>query len=249
MEFKEDAALITGGASGIGLATAQLLAERGVRVAIADIDDVAGEKAVNAIAARGGTAIFVRADVTSEASVQQLVDTTVQELGPIRYAFNNAGTAQAYTLTHEMDEGTFDKVFALNAKGVFLCMKAEISHMLAHGGGSIVNTASGAGTKAVAGMPAYVGSKHAVIGLTRNAAIEYVRDSIRVNAIAPGTVATPMITSMSADQQDLYAQAVPLGRLGTPEEIAKTAAFLLSEDSSFTTGTVLSIDGGFTQKQ
>jgi NAD(P)-dependent dehydrogenase (short-subunit alcohol dehydrogenase family) len=249
MRLEEKVALVTGGASGIGRATAALLAERGARVVVSDIDTEGGQAAVAQIQAAGGTATFIEADVTEPSAVEDLVARTVDTYDGLHCAFNNAGTAQEYTKTHEMSLETFDRVFALNVRSVFLCMRAEIAHMLHHGGGTIVNTSSGAGLKAVEGMPAYVGSKHAVLGLTRNAAIEYVRDGIRVNAIAPGTIATPMITSLPQEQQDLYASFVPIGRLGESEEVASLVAFLLSDESSFITGATIPVDGGFTQKQ
>lgn len=249
MSFENKVALVTGGASGIGRATAALLAQRGARVVVSDIDVEGGEATVAEIVAAGGSASFVQADVTDPAAVEALVARSVEMFGGLHCCFNNAGTAQEYTRTHEMSLETFDRVFALNVRSVFLCMRAEITHMLQHGGGTIVNTSSGAGLKAVEGMPAYVGSKHAVLGLTRNASIEYVRDGIRVNAIAPATIATPMITSLPQEQQDLYASFVPLGRLGESDEVAGLVAYLLGEESSFVTGVTIPIDGGFTQKQ
>lgn len=239
---------ITGAGSGIGAATARKAAELGAKVVVSDIDVDAGKRIVSQIEAAQGDAAFLRVDVLEEADADHLVSFAVETFGGLHGAFNNAGTAQAFTRTHEMDVATFDSVFALNARAVFLCMRAQIRHFLTSGGGTIVNTASGAGLKAVPGMPAYVGSKHAVVGLTRNAAIEYVQDDIRVNAVAPGTIATPMITGMPQGQQDLYAAAVPMGRLGRPEEIADPVCFLLSDQASFITGDVMSIDGGFMQK-
>lgn len=249
MSFQDKVALVTGGASGIGRAAAIQLAKRGAHVVVTDIDAEGSEAIVTAINDEGGSSCFIEADVRDASAVDDLISRTVDTYGGLHYAFNNAGTAQAYTKTHEMWLDTFDAVFSLNVRSVFLCLRAEIKHMIQHGGGAIVNTSSGAGLNAVEGMPAYVGSKHAVLGLTRNAAIEYVRDSIRVNAVCPGTVATPMITSMSQEQQDLYASFVPLGRLGGPDEVASLVTYLLSEEAGFITGVTIPVDGGFTQKQ
>ncbi|MGW5518819.1 SDR family NAD(P)-dependent oxidoreductase [Nocardia africana] len=248
MPFENKVALVTGGASGIGRATALQLAERGVRVVVTDVDAAGGKDVVASIESAGGTGIFIEADVRDEQAVDSLVGRAIETYGGLHLAFNNAGTAQAYTKTHEMRLETFDSVFSLNVRAVFLCMRAELRHMVEHGGGAIVNTSSGAGLKAVEGMPAYVASKHAVLGLTRNAAIEYVRDGIRVNSVAPATISTPMITSMPQEQQDLYAAAVPLGRLGKPEEVASLVTYLLSEDAAFITGETILVDGGFFQK-
>src|SRR5699024_105467 len=172
MTLEGKIALVTGAASGIGQATAHLLAARGASVVVSDIDAEAGQSTVDVITAAGGTATFVKADVTSPAEVERLVSRAVEVYGGLDCAINNAGTAQEYVKTHEMSLETFDHVFDLNVRSVFLCMRAEINQMLKQGGGRIVNVSSGAGLKAVEGMPAYVGSKHAVLGLTRNAAIE-----------------------------------------------------------------------------
>lgn len=246
--FQDKVALVTGGSSGLGEATAKKLAALGASVVVSDIDDDGGARVVREIEADGGRAAYVHADVTQEADADALVAFAVETFGGLHAAFNNAGTAQEFTKTHEMSAERFDSVFALNARGTFLTMRAELRHFIANGGGTIVNTASGAGLKSVLGMPAYVGSKHAVVGLTRNAAIEYVGDGVRVNAIAPGTIATPMITTMAQDQQDLYASVIPMGRLGRPEEVADLVAFLLGDESTFITGDVVEIDGGYMQK-
>lgn len=249
MSCQDKVALVTGGASGIGRATALRLAKQDAHVVLTDVNAEGGEAVVAAIKDAGGSGSFIEADVRDPTAVDDLVSDTVNTYGGLHYAFNNTGTAQAYTKTHEMDLDTFDAVFSLNVRSVFLCMRAEINHMLHNGGGAIVNTSSGAGLKAIEGMPAYVGSKHAVLGLSRNAAIEYVKDGIRVNTIAPATIATPMITTMAQDQQDLYASLVPLGRLGHPDEVASLVTYLLSDDASFITGVTIPVDGGFTQKQ
>lgn len=246
--FDGKVVVVTGGGSGIGEATAKKLATLGARVVVSDINDDAGARVVADIESAGGKAAYFHADVRQEADADALVAFAVETFGGLHAAFNNAGTAQAFTKTHEMDAKTFDDVFALNARGTFLTMRAELRHFIANGGGTIVNTASGAGLKSVLGMPAYVGSKHAVVGLTRNAAIEYVGDNVRVNAIAPGTIATPMITTMAQDQQDLYASVIPMGRLGRPEEVADLTAYLLGDESTFITGAVIEIDGGYMQK-
>jgi hypothetical protein len=247
MSFQDKVAIVTGAASGIGEATAKRLASLGADVVVADIEDQAGVRVVQQITEAGGSASFKHADITSENEVAELIDHAVTTFGGMHLAHNNAGVTHGPTPIEDMDLALWNQVLSINVTGTFLCLRAEIAHMLAHGGGAIVNTASGAGLKGVPDLPAYVASKHAVVGLTRSAALSYVSNGIRVNAIAPGTIATPMITSLPVDLQAIYAQMMPMGRLGQPTEVADLAVYLLSEQASYITGTTVEVDGGFMQ--
>ena len=167
--------------------------------------------------------------------------------GGLHLAVNNAGLGHSPAPLHEIPLETYDRIFAVDIRGVLLCMREELAHFVAHGGGAIVNTASGTGLKAATGLSAYVAAKHAVVGLTRNGAIDYATQNIRVNAVAPGTILTPQMQSFPQSQQDTWAGLIPMGRMGTPDEIADAIAFLLSDKAAFITGTVLEVDGGFMQ--
>ncbi len=241
--------LITGAATGIGRATAQLAAERGARVVVADVADEAAGQTVRAIADAGGEAHYIPTDVSDAASVKQLVLSTVERFGALDGAFNNAGISGDTAITARCSEDNFDRIMAINLKGVWLCMKEEIRAMLDAGGGAIVNTASVAGLVGAAGTPVYSAAKHGVVGLTRTAALEYARKGIRVNAVCPGVIDTPMIEQFTREgpvAREQLTQLEPLGRLGKPEEIAAATVFLLSDDSSFVTGTAMPVDGGYT---
>jgi len=237
--------IVTGGGSGMGRAAAKLLADRGASVAVADVNEAGGKETVDDITANGGSSVFIRTDVSSEDDVRALVAQAVDAFGGLHGAFNNAGVGPQTEL-HKTTAEEWGQTLGINLTGAFYCLKHEIAYLLEHGGGSIVNTSSLAGYKAVPGMPAYVTSKHGLIGLTRAASLEYAARGIRVNVILPGTIRTPMLEAVLKDP--VLAQALeegqPIGRTGTPEDIAEQAAWLLSDASKFSTGSLFFVDGG-----
>ena len=240
-------ALVTGAASGIGRATAIAFARAGMRVAVADVDPAGGEETVALIRRAGGTAFFVRADVSSNADVDAMVKRTVAEYGVLDYAFNNAGTEGVMGPTMDCTEAMWDRVLGVNLKGTWLCMKHEIPHLLGRAG-AIVNCASVAGLVGFAEAAAYTASKHGVVGLTRSTALELARAGVRVNAVCPGVIQTPMIDrALGGDPAKIaaYQGAEPVGRFGTPEEIAAAVLWLCSDGASFVTGAAIPVDGGW----
>lgn len=241
-------ALITGAGSGIGRASALTFAREGAKVAVADKLVDGGRETVRMVEAAGGTASFIEVDVSDAASVEAMVNATVDTYGRLDCAYNNAGIEGQVAPTDSYADDMFDKVIAVNLTGVWLCMKYEIPRLLEQGGGAIVNTASGAGLIGVAGLSAYVASKHGVIGLTKTAALEYAKSGVRVNAVCPGLIQTPMVERLTADQPQLGEALVamePVGRTGRPEEIAESVVWLCSDAASFVTGHAMSVDGGF----
>ena len=244
-------ALVTGGASGIGRATALSFAREGAKLVIADRHEEGGHQTVHMITENGGEAIFVQTDVTQATAVEALISKAVETYGRLDCAHNNAGVTQrAYPSTAEYPEDDWHRVLAVNLTGVWLCMKYEIPQMLQQGGGVIVNTASVAGLVGLAGRSAYVASKHGVVGITRTAALEYAQQGIRVNCVCPGYIRTPMVEYVLQHAGgQMEAQMVarePIGRLGTPEEIAETVVWLCSDAASFVTGHTMTVDGGYT---
>jgi NAD(P)-dependent dehydrogenase (short-subunit alcohol dehydrogenase family) len=241
------ATLVTGGGSGLGRASAIALARAGATVTVADVDEQGGKETVTLVIEEvGGDADFVRADVTQADEVEAMVDKTVARWGRLDCALNNAGTTGVSAPTADYTLEDWNLAIALNLTGVFLCLKYEIPAMLERGG-AIVNMASGAGLVGFAGLPAYVASKHGVVGLTRAAALEYASQGLRVNAICPGSTRTPMLEGfMGGDEQveRMMTRAVPLGRLGRPEEIADAVVWLCSDAASFVVGHALAVDGG-----
>jgi len=247
-QFSEKVALVTGAASGIGRATAVAFAKAGARIVVADIEPDGGEVTVDLITELGGTAQFVRADVSKSDDVERCVQFAVDQFGRLDFAFNNAGIEGLQAPVADCTEENWDRVIAINLKSVFLCMKAEIPAMLKAGGGSIVNCASVAGLVGFGGIPAYTASKHGIVGLTKNAALDYATAGIRVNAVCPGVIETAMIDRFTGGNADAHAAMTsmePMGRLGRPEEVADAVIWLCSDASSFVTGIALPVDGAF----
>ena len=242
LDFTGKAVFITGGASGIGRATALAFAEQGAAVAIVDLDDAGANETLRSL---GSERLYVRADVTKAAEVEQAVKKTLAAFGRLDCAFNNAGITIPARPLGELDEASFDRVVAVDLKGVFLCLTYQLQHMTA---GAIVNTASVAGLVPEAGSGAYVAAKHGVIGLTKTAALENAHRGIRVNAIAPGWVRTPMTRRWDEDEEfnARLKAATPMHRGAEPEEIAGAVLFLCSPAASYLTGQVLTIDGAQT---
>jgi NAD(P)-dependent dehydrogenase (short-subunit alcohol dehydrogenase family) len=240
-------ALVTGAASGIGAASALAFAEAGARVAACDRDLAGAEATAKLIREAEGEACAVAVDVTDAGQVEAMVQTVVATFGRLDCAHNNAGITGAAAPTADYDRSQWDLVLAVNLTGVFLCLQQELAAMLRSGGGAIVNTASFSGLVAVPRIPAYVASKHGVIGLTKAAAVEYGRKGVRVNAVCPGSTRTPMVEGFSggdAAVQEAMAAASPMRRLAEPEEIARTVVWLCSEEASFVNGHALAVDGG-----
>ena len=241
--FKNGVALITGGARGMGAATSRLFAERGAKVMIGDIREDLGEALADELRAQDVEAQFRKADVTREGDVKTLVQATIEEFGRIDFAVNCAGVGNKPALIHEMDLDNYERTMAINATGVFLCLKHELAAMLKTGGGAIVNISSGAGQGGFPRMCAYSAAKHACIALTRTAALEYVDKNIRVNSVAPGAIDTPL--NEPGHFTDLMVSLLPMKRMGTPREIAETCVFLCSEGAGYITGQVVGVCGGY----
>jgi NAD(P)-dependent dehydrogenase (short-subunit alcohol dehydrogenase family) len=246
-ELDGKVAIVTGGASGIGQTTCEFYARDGARVVVSDIDEAGGQETVQAIRAAGGEAFFIHTDVSNPADCQRLVGQTVENYGRLDIAFNNAGIGGEQNPTADYSIEGWQKLMGINLSGVFYCMKYEIPAMLAVGGGAIVNMASILGRVGFANSPAYVTSKHGVIGLTQNAAVEYGKQGIRVNAVGPGFIRTPLIAELEQNQQvlEMLVSLHPIGRLGEPEEVAELVVWLSSQRASFVTGAYYPIDGGY----
>jgi NAD(P)-dependent dehydrogenase (short-subunit alcohol dehydrogenase family) len=244
--FKDKVAIVTGGSFGIGRAAAIAFAERGAKVVIADwVED---NETLNAIKGAGGDAIFIKCDVSGDESVRTMVDKTIAQYGRLDYAFNNAGVEGISAPTHECTNENWDKTIGINLKGVWLCMKYEIPYMIKQGKGAIVNNASIAGLVGFVNIPAYVASKHGILGLTKNAALEYAKSGIRVNAVCPGVIKTPMIDRFTGKDKVVEKQfesMEPIGRMGQPEEVAQAVIWLCSDAASFVTAHPMAVDGGW----
>lgn len=249
MKFSGQVALVTGAANGIGRATAQAFAAEGLKVVVSDVDVAGGEGTVELIRVAGGEAVFIRCDVTRDAEVKALMEGTVAAYGRLDYAFNNAGIEIEKGKLAEGSDAEFDAIMGVNVKGVWLCMKHQIPLLLAQGGGAIVNTASVAGLGAAPKMSIYAASKHAVIGLTKSAAVEYAKKKVRVNAVCPAVIDTDMFRrAYEADPKkgEFAAAMHPVGRIGKVEEIAAAVLYLCCDAAGFTTGHALAVDGGAT---
>jgi NAD(P)-dependent dehydrogenase (short-subunit alcohol dehydrogenase family) len=248
-EFAGRAGLVTGGGSGIGRASALAFGRLGAQVTVADLDAAGGDETVALITAEGGRARFARADVTDPDQVAALVNGAVDAYGGLDFAHNNAGINGPSGFTADFAVEDWDRVIAVNLRSVFLCMKFELPHLVTRGGGAIVNTASGAGLRAFAGLPAYVASKHGVVGLTKAAAAEYAKAGVRINAVCPGSTRTPMLEEFMdriPGMEKMMAAGSPMRRLATPEEIAAAVVWLCSDAASFVVGTAFPVDGGAT---
>jgi len=242
-------ALITGGGSGIGRAVAMRFASLGAAVVIADSTPASGSETARQIQSNGGSALFIETDVTQAAQVDSCMTRLMQEYGRLDFAHNNAGVEGELTLTADSSEVNWDRTIAVNLKGVWLCMRAEIKEMLKQAGGAIVNTSSVAGLVGQPAAAAYCASKHGVIGLTRAAALEYIRNGIRINAVCPGLVQTAMTERIAATDRKLLAAlatASPIGRPARAEEIATVVTWLCSDDASYIVGQALPVDGAVT---
>ena len=246
-------ALITGGASGIGRATALAFAAEGARLIVADMNEDGGQQTAHMITENGGEATFLQVDVTQAAETEAMIAKAVEAYGRLDCAFNNAGISGAgiggdlRTLTADYPDERWHRIIAINLTGVWLCMKYELQQMLAQGGGAIVNTASVAGLVGLPYGSAYVASKHGVVGLTKTAALEYAKQGIRVNCVCPGYIETPMTAAGISDPERRARMVAmePVGRVGQPEEIAASVAWLCSDAASFVTGHSMVVDGGF----
>ncbi|MFI0431098.1 SDR family oxidoreductase [Mariniflexile sp. HMF6888] len=245
-QFKNKVAIVTGGSFGIGRAAAIAFAKKGAKVAV--VDWVEDNETLNLIKSSGGEAIFIKCDVSKAVDVKTMIEKTISAFGRLDYAFNNAGIEGIMAMTHECTEENWDKTIGVNLKSIWLCMKNQIPEMQKQGKGVIINTASIAGLVGFSGLPAYVASKHGIIGLTKTAALEYAKLGIRVNAVCPGAIKTPMIdriTGNKKEAEEQFAAMEPIGRLGQPEEVANAVLWMCSDEASFVTGHAMVVDGGW----
>jgi NAD(P)-dependent dehydrogenase (short-subunit alcohol dehydrogenase family) len=247
MDFKGKVAVVTGASSGIGKSISELYAREGAAVVLPDINQELGEETTQAIREAGGEAMFVRADVSKPSDCEEMVKAALDQYGRLDFACNNAGIGGDQNPTADYSIEAWEKAIAVNLSGVFYCVKYEIPAMLKSGGGSIINIASILGRVGFAGAVGYVAAKHGVLGLTKNAAMEYAPHGIRVNVVGPGFISTPLIQELesNAEVNNMLISLHPIGRLGRPEEVAELVIWLSSEKSAFVTGAYIPVDGGY----
>jgi NAD(P)-dependent dehydrogenase (short-subunit alcohol dehydrogenase family) len=247
--FAGKVAFVTGAANGIGRAAALAFAREGAGVVVADVSEQGNQETASMVEEAGGRALAVRCDVSRAEDVKAALDKAVEAFGRLDCAFNNAGVEQPITATADLTEEEWDRIVSINLRGVFLCMKHEIPLMLRQGGGAIVNTSSGAGVKGFAGQAAYCAAKYGIVGLSKAAALDYAKSNIRINAVCPGIIETPMMDRFSGGTPEGRARVIaqePIGRMGKPEEIAAAVIWLCSDAAAFVVGHAMVIDGGQT---
>jgi len=247
--FENKVALVTGAGSGMGLAAAQAFASEGAAVVLADMNETAARNATERLVAAGRKAIAIACDVTDEVQVKSMIEQTVSKFGRLDVAFNNAGVQSLAAETADATSEEFDRVNAINLRSVWLCMKYELLQMRTQGSGAIVNNSSIGGLIGIPGRAIYHATKHGVLGLTKSAALEYATRGIRINAVCPGAIETPMVADMIAKEPETMKDILkeqPIGRLGRPEEVASAVLWLCSSEASFVIGQALAVDGGYT---
>lgn len=248
-DFTGKVAFVTGATSGIGRATALAFAKAGAAVTVADVSEEGNLETARLIEEAGGRVLAVRCDVSKSEDVKAALDRTIQTFGKLDFAFNNAGIEQPVAPVSEIQDEDFDRLVAINLRGMFLCLKHQVPLLLRNGGGAIVNTSSGAGVKGIAGQAAYAATKHAVIGMTKSAALDYAKDGIRINAVCPGIIDTPMMQRFTGGTPEGMARVIaqePVGRMGKSEEIAAAVLYLCSDMAAFVIGHAMVVDGGQT---